>query len=142
MEERKDPLASLKETISALEFKQAEDSKLLKEHLIAVYEKLKPINVIKNVFDEIAVAVEGRKGLINSLIGVITGYFTQRIIIGPKPGLIKKLMGVLLNYGVVAMISKYADTIKMLGLQLINQLFDQKGIEDSKIVQENKESIL
>jgi hypothetical protein len=134
-----DATALLKKEIEELEIRQAEEGRLLKEHLFVVYDMLKPINLVKNAFNEIASAVESRKGLVNSLIGVLTGFLTQRLIIGSKPGLIKKLVGVLINYGTAAMISKYAETLKMLGLQLLNQMFGQKGIEESESAPGNKE---
>jgi hypothetical protein len=134
-----DATALLKKEIEELEIRQAEEGRLLKEHLFVVYDMLKPINLVKNAFNEIASAVESRKGLVNSLIGVLTGFLTQRLIIGSKPGLIKKLVGVLINYGTAAMISKYAETFKMLGLQLLNQMFGQKGIEESESAPGNKE---
>lgn len=130
MENKKDASAALKEAISRLEIRQAEEGRLLKEHLIVVYEKLKPFNLIRSAFDDIGSAMENRKGLVNSLVGVLTGYITQKLIIGSKAGLIKKLSGVLLNYGVAALVSKYAETFKVMGLQLFNQLFGQKSIED------------
>lgn len=139
MKNNKDASALLKEEIAALEIRQAEEGRLLKEHLVVVYDMLKPINLVKNTFNEIASAVENRKGLVNSLIGVLTGYLTQKLIIGSKPGLIKKLMGALLNYGTAAMISKYAETIKAFGLQLLDRIFGQKGIEDTLSPPENKE---
>jgi hypothetical protein len=139
MGNKKDAYASLQEAISILEIQQAEEGRLLKEHLVVVYDMLKPINLVKNAFNEIASAIENRKGLINSLIGILTGYLTQRIIIGSKPGLIKKLTGVLLNYGVAAMISKYAETVKMMGLHLLSQLLGQKSIENSESAPGNKE---
>ncbi len=139
MGDKKDASALLKEEIAALEIRQAEEGRLLKEHLVVVYDMLKPINLVKNAFDEIASAVDSRKSLINSLIGLVTGYFAQKMIIGSKPGLIKKLTGVLLNYGVAAAISRYAESIKIFGLQLISQFFRQKSIEHGETVPENKE---
>jgi hypothetical protein len=139
MENKTDASILLKEAISMLEIRQAEEGRLLKEHLFVIYDMLKPINLVKNAFNEIASAVESRKGLVNSLIGVLTGFLTQRLIIGSKPGLIKKLVGVLINYGTAAMISKYAETLKVFGLQLFNQLFGQKSIEEIEPAPQNKE---
>jgi len=139
MGNKTDASASLKEAISILEIRQAEEGKLLKEDLIGFYEKLKPINLIKSTFDDIATAMENRKGLVNSLIGVLTGYVTQRIVIGSKPGVFKKMTGVLLNYGVAAVVSKYAETFKVMGLQLLSQLLGQKHIDNSEPAQVNKE---
>lgn len=138
MENKKDASALLKETISLLEIRQAEEGRLLKEHMVVVHDKLKPINLINNVFEEIASVEESRKGLINRLIGVFTGYLTQRIVVGSKAGLLKKLTGILLNYGVTAMVSKYAETFKMFGLEIINRMFGQRSIEESEPAPENK----
>ena len=134
MGNKKDASVSLKEAIMLLEIRQAEQGKLLKEHLFLVYDKLKPINLIKNTFDDISSAIESRRGLFNSLIGILTGYLTQKMVIGSKSGLFKKTAGVLLNYGVAAVVSKYAETFKVMGLQLLNQLLGEKKIEESNPV--------
>lgn len=139
MKNKTDSSASLKEAILLLELKHAEEKRLLTEHLVIVYEKLKPGNLIKSTFDELTSALENRKSLINRLFGTLTGYLIQKIVIGSKPGLLKKFGGVLLNYGVAAFISRYAESIKILGIQLLNQIFDLKSIEDIKSVPENKE---
>ncbi len=139
MGNKKDASTSLKEAISALEIRQAEEIKLLKDELVDIHEKLKPINLVKDAFEEVAYFIEHRKGLMKSLIGVFTGFLTQRIVIGSKPGLFKKLAGVLLNYGIAALISKYAETIKILGLQLLNQLVGEKKIENPEPAQNGME---
>jgi hypothetical protein len=133
-----DASASLKEAISILEIRQAEEGKLLKEHLILVYEKMKPFNLIKSTFDDIASVMENRKGLVNSLVGILTGYVTQKLVVGSKAGLFKKMTGVLLNYGIAAFVSKYAEPLKVMGLQLLSQFVGQKHIENSELAQDNK----
>jgi len=61
MGNKNDASASLKEAIFLLEIRQAEEGRLLKEQLFVVYDKLKPLNLIKSTLEEIASAVEVKK---------------------------------------------------------------------------------
>lgn len=130
----KDASASLKEAISLLEIKQAEELRLLKDQFFVAYEKLKPINLVKSTLNELSSSSGIRNRLINSMIGILSGYLMQKFILGSKPGLIKKLAGVLLRVGVKAIVSKYAETAKTICLQLMAQFLNTNKIEDIKPV--------
>lgn len=103
---KNDASAALKEKILMLEIQQAEERKILKEQFFEAYESLKPINLIKGVFREMNSSVEIRSNLFSSLLNVLTGYFTKKIVLGSTPNLFKKMAAILLQYGVTAIISK------------------------------------
>ena len=125
--QNKNASASLKEAITLLEIRQAEAGKMLKDQLFVVYEKLKPINLIKDTFEEIASSFEIKGSIVNKLLGTLLGFLTQKLVVGSKPNIFKKLLGILLDYGVAAGITKYGETIETMGLQLITQLLSNKS---------------
>lgn len=131
---KKDASASLKEAISLLEIRQAEEGRLLKEQLYVTFERLKPVNLIKSAFNEITSSIEIKNSLVNSLISGLTGYLTKRVIVGPTHNIFKKLAGILLQYGVTVVVSRYSETLRNLGLQLIQYLHN-------KMLDENMEPV-
>jgi hypothetical protein len=136
----KNASASLKEAILLLENKQSEELELLKDQLFVVYDKLKPINLIKNTFNEIASSLEIRSSLINRLLSALIGYLTHKAFVGFKSNLIKRLAGIFLEYGVSTVASKYGETIEAMGLQLISRLLTNKTDENIKPAAGNSEN--
>ena len=114
----------------------------MKEQLFIVYDKLKPINLIKSTFEEIGSTLAVKNSLINNLIGALTGFLTQRVIVGSKPNLFKKLAGMLLEYGVAAVVSRYADAIKTMGMQMITQFLSNKSVEEIKPSESNTKEVI
>ena len=128
----KDVSDSLKEAISLLEIKQAEEGRLLREQLFVFQDKLKPVQLVKNIFNDIASSLEVKNSLINNLLGELSGYLTSKTFLGSKPSLFKKMAAIILEYGVAAVVAKYAETIKTLGLQMITHLLNSKNTEAIK----------
>jgi hypothetical protein len=137
--QNKSASASLKEAISLLEIRQAAEGKLLKDQLFVVYEKLKPINLIKGTFEEIASSFEIKSSIVNRLLGALSVYLTHKLFVGSKPNIFKKLAGIVLEYGAATVISKYAEPIETIGLQLITKLLSNKTKEDIKPASENSD---
>jgi len=133
----KDASALLKEAISALEIRQAEEGRLLRDQLHLAYESLKPINLIRGVFEEITSSLEIKNSLINRLVSSLTGYLMKRIFVGSTSNLLKKLAGMLIQYSVTAVVSRYSETIRALGLQMIHRLQDNITDENIKKVAAN-----
>lgn len=129
---RKDSSASLKETIRMLEIQQAEEGKILKEQLFETYESLKPANLLKSAFNEITSSLEVKHNLFNNLISTFTGYLTKKVVVGSSPNLFKKIAGILLQYGVSSLVSRYSETIRALGLEMIHHLQENKTDENIK----------
>ena len=128
----KDASDSLKEAIFLLEIKQAEEGKLLREQLFIFQDKLKPVHLVKKIFEDMTSSLEVKNSLINNLMGVLSGYLTSKAFLGSKPSLFKKMAAVILEYGVAAVVAKYAETIKTLGLQVLTHLLNNKNAEEIK----------
>jgi hypothetical protein len=127
--QNKDASAALKEKISILEKRQFEERILLKEQLFFVYERSKPFNIIKNTFEDLTSSLTLKNSLINNIFGALTGYLTQKVFVGSKPGLFKKIAGMILKYGVTAVVSKYSETLKTMGVQLLREFLSHKHNE-------------
>lgn len=114
---------SLKESIYLLEIRHAQEGKILKEQFKITYESLKPVNLIKNSIQELANSVEIKNNLFETVVSILTGYLTKKIMVNSKSNPIMKIFGAFLQYGVTSLISKNAENIRILISDLIDRIF-------------------
>jgi hypothetical protein len=120
-------IAELREAIGLLEIKQVNEGRLLKEQFKNTYESLKPINLIKNTFNELTAAPDFKGNFLNTTLGLATGYFSKKVVIGATHNPLKQLFGTLLQIGVTSIVSKNTDRIKSTVLHLINNVSNKKN---------------
>jgi hypothetical protein len=118
---KQNPVDSLKESIRLLEIRQTEEGKILKEQFKITYESLKPINLIKNSVKELASSVEIKNSLFETIVSIMTGYLTKKLMISSKSSTLMKLVGVFLQFGVTSLISNNAETIRIFMSDLIDR---------------------
>jgi hypothetical protein len=113
----------LKESIRLLEIKQAEEGKILKEQFRLTYESLKPANLIKSTLKELAGTSELKTNLFETIVSILTGYLTKKILVSSKSNIFMKMLGVLLQYGVTNVVANNAESIRNLIANLIDRFF-------------------
>ena len=101
---------ALLNSISLLKAKQAEELQSLKTQFHLTYESLKPLNLIKNTFNEVTSSPEVKSSLVNNAIGLATGYLSKKLLIGGTHNPIKKILGALVEFSVASFVAKRADT--------------------------------
>jgi hypothetical protein len=116
----------LQEEILLLENRQAHELQELKEHLHLVHESLKPSAMVKNLFSEVTESPDIRGNLLNTAIGVTTGYLASKVLVGSTHNPIKKLMGTVLQFAISNLVSHHTDGIKSIGMNLIKKIFSKK----------------
>lgn len=114
---------SLKVSIRLLEVRQAEEGQILKEQFKITYESLKPVNLIKNSIKELTSSVEIQNSLFETIISILTGYLTKKIMVSSKSNPFMKIVGVLLQYGVTSLVAKNAENIRDFISDLIDRIF-------------------
>ncbi len=112
---------SLKESIRLLEIRQDEEGKMLKEHFKITYESLKPANLIKNSFRELTSSVEIKNSLFETVVSLLTGYLTKKMMVSSKSNIFMKILGLLLQFGVTSVVAQNAENIR----NVINDLIDR-----------------
>jgi hypothetical protein len=112
---------SLNESIVMLQNKRAQELDELKQQLHIACESLKPLNLIKSAFHEVADSAEIKNNLVNSAIGLGTGFVSKKLLLGSSHNPFKKIMGTLIQFGVANVISKHVDDIKSIGGNLLNR---------------------
>jgi hypothetical protein len=126
---------SLRESIRLLEIRQAEEGKIFKEQLLITYESLKPVNLIKSTIRDVSSSVEIRSGLLETILSILSGYFTQKMIVRPGSNVLMKILGTILQFGVAGFVSKNIELIR----NYINQLFDKIRLFAENEVPETEE---
>ncbi|MDO9000028.1 MAG: hypothetical protein Q7W45_09705 [Bacteroidota bacterium] len=116
----------LKAAIIFLEIKQANEKRILIEQFKATYESMKPVNIIKNTIKELITAPDLKNNLVNTTIGIATGYLSKKITIGSSHNPLKQALGALLQFGVTNIVSKNASGIKSGAHTLLNTLLNKK----------------
>ena len=123
----------LKAAIEGLKARRANDLCNLKDEIEIVGEKLKPGNLIKTVFNDVMDLPDLKTNILNSAIGLVTGIFAKKLVIGKTINPIKKLLGFVLETFVATKISKNADEIKSTSGALLKKIFQKKDAEESTI---------
>ena len=118
--------AELKNAIQQLEVKQAGEFKLMKEEFEDTYENLKLINIIKNTFKQAASAPDLKTDIINTAIGLSTGFVAKKLMLGKTLNPFSKLLGVIVELAVANKVTKNADQMRSTGSVIMNKLFKQK----------------
>jgi hypothetical protein len=119
--------ADLKMAIQQLEVQQANELILLKEEFNKTKEDLKPVNIIKSAFKEAVAVPDLKTDIINAAIGLTTGIFAKKIIIGKTLNPLSKLLGVVLEVFVASKVTKNAGEIKSIGNIIMQKIFNKRG---------------
>ncbi|HEY4153963.1 MAG TPA: hypothetical protein VGM24_00995 [Puia sp.] len=118
--------AELNEAIAALEKKAVFQKEELKEHFAGVMENMKPLNLIKNGLQS-TFSGENKQDLLKTAIGIGSGMLGRKLLIGRAGGsILRKIFGAALEFGVVGLVAKNAEKIKLKGSEFIENLFHKK----------------
>ncbi|NDP28750.1 MAG: hypothetical protein GZ087_15215 [Flavobacterium sp.] len=117
---------ALNHLIFAQEVKRANDLEQLKNQFHVVYESVKPINLVKNLFHEVTASPEIKNNLVGNAIGLGTGFLTKSILLGTSHNPIKKVLGIVFEFAVANIVSKHSDGIKVIGRNLLKHFLKKK----------------
>jgi len=118
---KQNAVASLKESIRLLEIKQVEEGEILKEQFRITFESFKLTNMIKNSIKELTGSSEIKANLFETIVSIITGYITKKIMIKSGGNPFLKIVGVMLQFGVTSLIAKNAESIRNFVTELIEK---------------------
>ena len=121
---------SLKGSIRLLEIQQAEEGKILKEQFKATYESLKLVNLVKSSLKELTESVEIKNNLFESIVSIVTGYLTKKLMISSSSNPFKKILGALIQLGVTNLVAKNAESIRTYITELIDKFLHPKEEEE------------
>jgi hypothetical protein len=102
-------VADLNLAIEKLERKRMLLEENMKEDVHTILEGLKPSNILKNTMHHFQESSEIRSNLLKVALGLGAGYFSKRLLVGKSAGMLKKTLGIALQYGIAALVAKKKD---------------------------------
>lgn len=115
----------LKQSIRFLEIRQAQQLKVLKIQLQETYVNITPAHFFEDVIHESGVATSLKDELINTSVGMATGYITKKVTFGNSSNPLKQFVGGILQTGVSNLVSNHVGELKAI-IQLITSPFTKK----------------
>lgn len=118
---------SLREEIQALEIRQSEEGKLVKEQLLITYENLKPINILKSIVKDVYSSDSYTQDFMEIVAGMTSGFVTKKLIIGRSKNPFLKLIGLAIQFGMTTLVAKKFNAIKDSVMNLLNRVLIEKN---------------
>lgn len=116
----------LKNAIQYLEIEQATQGRLLKEQFHLTYKSLMPFNLFKSSLHEVTSSPFLIENILGTAIGLATGYFSKRMVVGASVNGMRKLLGSVLQVGVTKLVSKNPGAISSFGRFVFSRIFHKK----------------
>lgn len=124
--EKQSPKEALRESIRQLEIQQTREGEELKAQFKATYESLKLVNLIKSSLKEVTESVEIKNTLFESIISVVSGYVSRKLMVSKNSNLFLKIAGLVMQFGITNLVAKNAEVIREYVTQLIDRFLHPK----------------
>ncbi len=118
-------VAELKTAIQQLEYQQANEHAILKAQFYNTCESLKLSNIIKSTFKEVVSIPDLKTNIVNTAIGLTTGFVAKKLLIGKTHNPLSKLLGFIVEMVVAGKVTKNAEEIKSTGRYLFKKKINQ-----------------
>jgi hypothetical protein len=105
----------LKDAIQLLEVEQAEKGQLLKGQFFFTYESFRPVNLLKSTLNDITTSPYLIDNILSTALGLASGFISKKVFIGVSGSKFKKVIGSVLQFGVINFVSQHYDAIKSFG---------------------------
>lgn len=117
---------ALRESIRQLEIQQAHEGEELKAQFKATYESLKLVNLVKSSLKEVTESVEIKNTLFESIISVVSGYVSRKLMVNKNSNPFLKIVGLVMQFGITNLVAKNAEVIREYITQLIDKFLHPK----------------
>ncbi len=121
----------IKSQIWFLKTKQKEELASLKNQLHITFESFKPINLLKETFKEVGESPDLKSNLLNSAIGLSTGFISKKLMVGKTSNPIKNIIGTVVEFAIANVVTKNSEKIISTGETLFQLIFKRK--KDKKL---------
>jgi hypothetical protein len=115
-------LKSLKMRIQFLEKNRVYQKEAIQEDVHSFVESIKPANIFRNLLHSVQESSELKSDIIHGLIGVGTGFLTNKMLLNSFHGPLKKIMSVVVQAGITNVAVKYPDEIKARSISFLTRM--------------------
>ena len=116
----------LEKSIQLLEMEQAIKGQLLKEQFLYTYDRFRLINLLKNSLRQTISSPTVMTDIVGTALGLASGYISKKIFIGTSGNAFRKLIGSVLQLGVISFVSQNSSGIKALGRYMFQQILRKR----------------
>lgn len=103
--------ASLKETIRLLEIRQAEEKDEFNKQLKLTFDSLKPANLIKSTFKDIANQVEMKSNVLEAIIPLMTNFLSAKFIRFGRRNSFYRLIATMIQMSITNFTARHRHTL-------------------------------
>ncbi len=121
----------MKDAIESLEVEQSINGQLLKEQFLITLDSLRPVKLIENTMKDIVSSPYLMNNLLDTIIGMMSGYLSKKIVIGSSNNIFRKLFGSFMEHGVTGFIARYPEAIKSIGHFLFQLIFHKQEMNST-----------
>jgi len=125
--ERITTAAGLKSAIQILEVEQNARERLLKEQVRLVYDSLKPINIIMRTLRDLFTPTYLNGNLAGTALSLTSGVLLNKFLIGSSGGILKKLLGRVIQYGITKLTARKTEVITSAGFSILSRFLQKRG---------------
>ena len=122
----------LKNAIQILQVEQADKLQRLKEQSLLSIEIIKPMNLLKSAVKDIVSGPHLLDNMVDTGVGLATGFLTKKIFIGSSVNIIRKLLGGVLQLGITSMATQNSDFIRSFSRFVFHRIFAKKALNSAK----------
>ncbi|NJK93817.1 MAG: hypothetical protein HC905_01785 [Bacteroidales bacterium] len=126
--------AELKNAVRLLEIEQGIKGRELKEQFQKAYDSLKPVSIFKSITKDVVSSPNLIGNILATTISLTTGFYTNKIIVGTSAGIMRKLLGSVVQSGVTAFIARHPEALTSAG-KFISQLITSRKKRDPLTMQ-------
>ena len=116
----------LLDSIRQLEIQQTREGEELKAQFKATYESLKLVNLVKSSLKEVTESVEIKNSLFESIISVVSGYVSRKLMVSKKSNPFAKIVALVVQMGVTKFVANNAEVIREYITQMIDKYLHPK----------------
>lgn len=124
--------ADLKNAILLLEAEQDIHLQNLKKQFSLTYESFKPAKLIENTLKDIASSPFLVNNILVTLVGLVSGYISQKAVAGRSSSKLRKLFGYVLQFGITNLVTQNPEMIKSFGNFISEHIFHKRENNDTK----------
>jgi hypothetical protein len=117
----------LKNAIRLLEAEHEEKQQILKEQFYLTYDSLKPVNLLRRTMHDISSSPDLLDDLLGTSMGLASGYFSKKIFVGSSGNFFRKLIGILIQYGISTSVKRNSEGIKSFIINVIRNFISSKS---------------